>query len=183
MVTILSSTAMLALMSFDQSASQHRFVETQNKLNQFKKASLETLNYNGFALDVGYVVDNGRLPSCLNALLIADDCDAATGSTTTMQDYQLVTPIYDPTPDSNNFNEGASDYVELDNSHEMLWKGFRPVYLNGQSTKTVRDGWGNIGTATSANCLDADSSSESDRSEVLNLGWCWQIETRLHHQV
>jgi len=147
-VTILSSTAMVAMMTMDNPVSQHRIEDTKGRLALIEKATIQTMNYNNVNFDIGYVVDNGRPPPCIAGLLKKTDCDDTTGANSEMQDYALLAPIYDPTPDADGFNNSSGDEQSLDSANEKLAKGFRPVYFAASVGDEFRDGWGNEVTDT-----------------------------------
>ncbi|GAB6071124.1 hypothetical protein JCM30760_22210 [Thiomicrorhabdus hydrogeniphila] len=147
-VTILSSTAMVAMMTMDNPVSQHRIEDTKSRLALIEKATIQTMNYNNVNFDMGYVVDNGRLPPCIAGLLTKTDCDATTGATSEMQDYALLAPVYDPTPDADDFNNSSGDEEPLDSANQKLAKGFRSVYFAASVGNEFRDGWGNNSAVT-----------------------------------
>lgn len=159
-------------MTMETSTSQHRIENTENRLQLLKTSTVDSFKNRSYQVDGGYVVDNGILPACVNALLVSDGCGGA------LENYAAQEPIYDPDPDSNGYNDipfSASGMTKLSDADEKLWKGFRPVYLNSVITDEngdaiFRDAWGNIGASASGQCPDETSGSEHQDS--LNFGWC-----------
>ncbi|MEJ2423795.1 MAG: prepilin-type N-terminal cleavage/methylation domain-containing protein [Candidatus Thiodiazotropha sp.] len=175
-VSILSATAMLAIATVGDDAAQQRLRQTEHRLLTLKQAAIQvrTFGVERLSLASGYVVDNGRLPPCVQGLLEADDCDDATDpAVADFLPYELQTPVFDPTPDGNGFNNNSGDEENLGNAR--LWKGFRPVYLPDLIGDSFRDGWGSQGSAGSADCPDEGVTSEY--SDAWNHGWCVVLES------
>ncbi|MBF6057386.1 type II secretion system protein [Thiomicrorhabdus heinhorstiae] len=177
-VTILSSTAMLAMMTMETQTSQHRIIDTENRLKLLKNATVKTVYINQSPVDTGYVVDNGRLPPCVAGLLTATDCDVSTGGTSSMLTYGFQAPVFDPTPDATSrFNNNSGDETEFLESDERLWKGFRSVYLNSVITDDFRDSWRGTGDLDSSSSHACPGIANSNFDDERNYGWCRKLDS------
>lgn len=120
-VFILSAVAFIALSEVSNDASQVRYEDTRNRLDLIRKSIIgdtgRTLN--GQPEIRGFVADVGRVPGCLEALLIIDpDCDG------------------NGTPDP-----GAPQPWSFEPALN-IWAGWNGPYLTDVNG-VFRDGWGN----------------------------------------
>lgn len=148
-VVILSAVAFMITGSVSDNISQVRYEDTRNRLDAIRTA---ILGPNGSAMwergiQSGYVVDNGRLPENINALVITPD---------DYQPFGAYVPYFDPTP-TGEFSNGSGDETPLDYPEHQLMKGHRDYYLPVSTEGKFRDGWGTV---------DDDSIDDDD-----NHGW------------
>ncbi|HID46345.1 MAG TPA: prepilin-type N-terminal cleavage/methylation domain-containing protein [Chromatiaceae bacterium] len=120
-VFVLSAVAFMTLSEVTNDASQARFEDTRNRLEVIEDAiagdASRTLN--GQPEVRGFLADTGRVPDCLEALLLRDpDCNG------------------DGNPDGN-----APPPWQFEPALN-IWAGWRGPYLSGINGE-YRDGWGN----------------------------------------
>lgn len=153
-VAIMSAASLLAFGVFAEDRSQIRYDDTRQRLQTVYRA---ILGHNGPAsasdIAMGYVADNGDLPSDLATLLTPGTRDVR-GS---------MSPIFDPRPnDTTCENDNSADDITLVATlpatapavyapAAQLLKGHRGDYLGGLAVNGhFRDGWGNVSSADDA---------------------------------
>ncbi len=166
-VTILSAVAWVSLASVANDAEQIRYDDTRNRLRAIRGAVVGDTGTAGWekGIQSGFVVDNGRLPGSINDLIMAPSGFLA---------YGPVSPLFDPAPDTNGYNNGGE--TTLNQAQNQFMKGFRGSYLVGSAGGTYRDGWGTRLSpgATLKNCPTLPSGSTNSGSDLDsdNHGWC-----------
>lgn len=129
-VFILSAMALTATAFIENEDGQFRFEDTRSRLETLARVMVGQpwRTVNGQPEVSGFVADVGRLPECVEALLVRTaDCDG------------------DGNPDANVPAAWALD------STSGLWAGWNGPYLSvltdSQGNRVFRDGWGNPDTA------------------------------------
>ncbi len=158
-VAILSAASLLAFGVFAEDRTQIRYEDTRQRLLTLYRAILGH-NGPGSASDVamGFVADNGDLPTDLATLMAVGTLDRRT----------VKSPVFDPKPnDTTCENDNSADDITLTATAPatppavyapaaQLAKGHRGDYLGGLAVNGhFRDGWGNV----------------SGTDDVLNSGW------------
>lgn len=173
-VTILSAVAFMSLATVTDNTSQVRFDDTRKRLAALRHAIVGT---HSLAPDTsgtlsGYVVDNGTLPIDVDGLITAP---------AGFERFGVVTPQFDPIPDSNGINNGPSSgtghEIELTDPRHALMKGHRGIYLTGAGNGEYRDGWSTDRTTVEASGIDCPtlptgSSHNGSDVQADNHGWC-----------
>lgn len=119
-LAILSAAAYVALDTVESDTGQTRYQITENRLEKIRRAIVGNpdLVLNGAPVISGYVADVGRLPECLEALMIADsECGLGVNSA--------------PVPTQSQIVVGG------------LRMGWRGPYLTTSVADGLPDGWGN----------------------------------------
>ncbi|MCH2172870.1 hypothetical protein MK489_19005 [Myxococcota bacterium] len=137
----MSTMALMAVDFVENEDDQFRFELTREKLESLEKSIVfyERSPLPGHSLLSGFVIDNGKLPSSIQDLLIQP---------TAYDPYALRTPLFDSSPVlATGINNDAG--VPLSEAAEGLYKGYRSSgYLStppGSST-AYYDGWANLGS-------------------------------------
>jgi hypothetical protein len=170
-VLILSSVAWMSLAVVSNDADQVRYEDTRNRLNAIRKAIIGSSSPAAWENGIlgGFVVDNGRLPGNIDALVARP-----TGYDT----FGRVSPVFDSNPDGNGINDGAGETV-LTLPQQQLMKGHRLFYLIGRSNEgEYRDGWGTDRSAEGGPSMDCPTSPSGAGAnlgndlDADNHGWC-----------
>lgn len=158
-IALMSVVGFMALSQVGDDLSQARYQDTENRLIALHRAIVgyEEPVFNGQRLFSGYAADNGLLPTTTDGL------SALINKPTGFDNYDVIWPRFDPTPDGDGYNGGSDD--DLDATGAALVKGWRGPYLIARSEvdtlgakiMVYRDGWGN---------QDPDSGQDK-----LNFGW------------
>lgn len=139
---ILSTISLMAIEFVDNEEDQVRYDQTREKLAVIARAVLATSPGSPAraALPSGFVVDNGLLPTTLQALITAP---------TDFDSFANQSPIFDSSPDAiTGINDDAG--VAMSDPEERLLKGYRTAgYLAAPpgTTQAYYDGWGNVDSA------------------------------------
>lgn len=168
-IVILSSMAWMLTGSIGDNISQVRYEDTRNRLKAISEAVLGPSSAAALESGVqgGYVVDNGLLPASIKALTVAPSGFAA---------WRLVTPLFDPAPDSSGLNNGGE--IALSQAEHLLMKGHRGAYVPASPKGWFRDGWGTNRSATGAAGIacptvpDTANPTEGSDLDADNHGWC-----------
>lgn len=163
-VVILGAMAFVVLNNVTDDVSQVRYEDTRNRLAAIRTAVLgpeePALWAKGYMS--GYVADNGCLPENIDALV-----QIPTG----FLSFRTVEPVFDPDPDSDGFNDGGPEEIQLTNSVYRLMKGHRGAYLASASTNGwYRDGWGTRGTSDFADNHGWDVTGSTNEFVVGSYG-------------
>jgi prepilin-type N-terminal cleavage/methylation domain-containing protein len=168
-VTILSAVAWMTLGAVSNNADQVRFEDTRNRLQAIRRAIIGDAGIPGWEKGIqgGFVVDNGRLPDNINGLV---ECPAD------YQAYGVISPLFDPAPDINGFNDGGE--TALSQVQNQLLKGHRSYYLTGSTSGGYRDGWGTKRDTTGSASIDCPTVPGGSGAllgndvDADNHGWC-----------
>ncbi len=194
-VAILSSVAFVVTSTVTNDVSQVRYEDTRNRLTAIRRAIVGSSNPELWAkgLQSGYVVDNGRLPENIKALVTIPDSEDAHVDVS-YHPYGLYIPYFDPTPnevmDGYKISDGSNDPFPLPASGHLM-KGHRGSYLLGALQGEYRDGWGTRRSSGGEDSLTSPSAdeygygtAESDDDDDYNFGWVVTVNEptkKLHH--
>ncbi len=133
-VAILSSVAFVVTSTVTNDVSQVRYEDTRNRLTAIRRAIVGSSNPELWAkgLQSGYVVDNGRLPENIDALVRRPGDYETEETVYYFHSYRTVVPLFD---------NGTTDFWFEEPEH-LLKKGHRGSYLFGAFNQIYRDGWG-----------------------------------------
>jgi len=165
-IMILSTIAWMSLGNVSNNMNQVRFEDTLQRLKALRGAVIGRCNSPADNVFLsGFVVDNGRLPENIKALV-----ERPPGYDV----FNGFSPLFDPIPDEDGINDGGE--ITLNQAPQLLMKGHRNYYVTGSSDGMYRDGWGTSITSGTAS-IDCPSFSSSGTSEGSDLdadnhGWC-----------
>ncbi|MDR0843363.1 MAG: type II secretion system GspH family protein [Acidobacteriota bacterium] len=167
-IAIMSATAWMALSVVGDDAGQIRYEDTRNRLAAIREAVLGEDAAEKRGILAGFVADNGRLPESISELTSTPVGWDSFGADVAKK------PIFDPTPDSEGYNNNDGDDVLLGAPRQQLMKGHRGTYLRGRNAAgEYRDGWGIkiTGGASGKNC-PAGPAGKGNDDDTKNYGWC-----------
>jgi prepilin-type N-terminal cleavage/methylation domain-containing protein len=172
-VVILSSMAWMLTGTMEDNVGQARYEDTRNRLDAIRVAVLGPSSPGTWerGIQSGYVVDNGRLPEDMNALVT---------SPTNYHPFGAFVPIFDPTPsilsDGRAISNDDGDEIFLPNAEHQLMKGHRGAYLPSSTSGMFRDGWGTSRDLDGADGIDCPTvpgvGNEGNDLDWKNHGWC-----------
>jgi len=149
-VAIMSAMALVTLDLLETDTDQLHFDVTRGKLSVLRQAVVGNTDPNRALHIAAYVTDNGDLPFSIFALI---------NKTIGLDDFAEMSPVFDPVPDGNGFNNGpGTQEITLNGATEKLYKGFRSSYVDAEpASGEFRDGWGNT--------------SAIETEDTANFGW------------
>ncbi len=161
-VAILSSVAFVVTSTVTNDVSQVRYEDTRNRLTAIRRAIVGSSNPELWAkgLQSGYVVDNGRLPENIDAL-VTIPTNSSDHVEVSFHPFGIFSPYFSPYSDSDSTDEISVDDEAgnfLPNGEHQLMKGHRGAYLYGAINSSYRDGWGTKRYA-------------DDEEDAANHGW------------
>lgn len=175
-VVILSAIAFSTVSFFNSEDEQFRYEDTRTRLINIRRAVIGNSEptFQGQQLLSGYAVENGVLPSTIDELI---------KKPALYDDFGLQSPLFDPQPGSDGFNNGGELSITW-NNNEKLFKGYSSgayLALPPGSEDKYRDGWGNVGSVsgTSIDCpsFSGEGSDLGSDKEDDNHGWCVTLDT------
>ncbi|MDP0494992.1 MAG: prepilin-type N-terminal cleavage/methylation domain-containing protein [Verrucomicrobiota bacterium JB024] len=178
-VVILASVAWMITGTATDNISQVRYEDTRNRLDVIREAIMGPTSAATMAKGIqsGYIVDNGRLPENIDALVERP-------AYANYQPFGVSLPYFDPTPATvssargeRKISNAGGDEEELPNAEHQLMKGHRGVYLPVSSGGYFRDAWGTNRSVDGTDAIDCPTvpggaSNIGNDVDTENHGWC-----------
>ena len=155
-LSVLAVSAVSLTDNLDTAQDQYRVEATKNQGSAFEKGIIN-ISTDGRSIS-GFVTDMGALPSNMMELAYGVR-DLATPLR--FPAYQMVSPIFDPTP-TLGFNDGSADSISI--LSFALGKGFRGQQTTNGVTEFFHGSYINLG-------IGSTTDYKSDGAALLQDGW------------